>query len=417
MSFILDKIGTLITLGGAVQKKGRNIDPEDLGVIHDAAMVIGGVGRKSKVLWIGERSKLPTSLKKLKKISAQGKMVLPGFVDSHTHLVFGGDRSQEFEMRLAGKTYQDIAKAGGGIINSVRATRELSQKELFELSKKRVEAFLAQGVTTLEIKTGYGLSFDAEKKCLEVIDSLKKKTNATINATFLAAHALPIEFKEAGHRAYVQEIANHWLPKLKKLSDFVDIFLDQGYFDKDDAKILFEAAKKCNIPTKIHADELALSGGTETAIAFESLSADHLLKIGSKEIKLLAESEVTATLLPTTAFFLNEAFAPARSLLDGGVRVALATDFNPGTSPTQDISLVGLLSALQMKMTIEEIIVGLTLNGAYALGLEKTKGALLPNFDADFFLIEAESPAKLFYEFGRGIFRPKVFCGGHFIRN
>jgi imidazolonepropionase len=415
VSFVLDKIGALVTLEGAVEKKGRFLKPQDLGIISEAALVIEGTGLKSKVAWVGQRTELPKKYSKLKKVSARGQMVLPGFVDSHTHLVFAGDRSHEFEMRLAGKSYLEIAQAGGGIINSVKATREMSEKDLFKLSSERVETFLKQGVTTLEIKTGYGLSFESEKKCLKVIDKLKRKTSATIRATFLAAHALPMEFKESGHKAYIQEVAHDWLPKLKNYIDFVDIFLDKGYFAKEDAAILFQAAQSLKIATRIHADELALTGGSETAVSFGSLSADHLLKIGEKEMDMLAKSEVTATLLPTTAFFLNEPYGPARGLLDRGARVALATDFNPGTSPTQDVSLVGSLAALQMKMSIEEILVALTLNGAYALGLQNQKGALLPGYDADFILIEAKSPARLFYEFGRNWFKPKVFCKGKFI--
>jgi imidazolonepropionase len=413
MSFVLDKIGTLVTLSGAVEKKGRNISSNDLGIIHDACLVVGGSGRKSKVLWSGARSELPSKFKKLKKITAGGKMVLPGFVDSHTHLVFAGDRSREFEMRLAGKSYQEIAAQGGGIINSVRATRELSAAELYKLSLQRVQNFLKQGVTTIEIKTGYGLSFESEKKCLEVIKKLKNGP-ATIFSTFLAAHAVPKEFKNRKEE-YIREISEKWLPKLHKLCDYVDIFLDEGYFNQEDTDILFKAAQKFNVPTKIHADELALTGGTQTAVNFKSLSADHLLKITDREIELLAENEVTATLLPTTAFFLKTAYAPARKLLDQGARVALATDFNPGTSPTQDISLVGTLSALEMNMRIEEVIVGLTLNGAYALGLEKSKGALITGFDSDFFLVEGDNPAKLFYEFGSGRTPVKVFSSGKWI--
>jgi imidazolonepropionase len=266
-------------------------------------------------------------------------------------------------------------------------------------------------VTTFEVKTGYGLSFESEKKCLEVIKRLKSATRATVMATFLGAHAVPEEFK-GRRKEYIAEVAEHWLPKLRKLIDFVDIFLDDGYFDVDDAEVLLTAAQKMKIPTKLHADELELTGGTETAVKFGSLSADHLLKIGDAEVAILIQNETTATLLPTTAFFLKTSYAPARKLLDRGARVALATDFNPGTSPTQDISLVGVLSALYMNMRIEEIIVGLTLNGAYALGLQESKGALLPGYDADFILVDGASPAKLFYEFGRGETSIEVYCAG-----
>jgi imidazolonepropionase len=406
-SFVLGGIGKLLTLEGAVQHKGRNLEPEDLSIIENAAMAIVN----GKVDWIGRQNELPANFKKFKMINARGRMVLPGFVDSHTHLVFAGDRSQEFEMRLAGKTYQEIAAAGGGIVRSMKATREANADDLFKVSLSRVKEFLSQGVTTIEIKTGYGLSFEAEKKCLDVIAKLKAQSPATILSTFLAAHAVPPEYK-GRKEDYVKDIAGDWLPKLKKQIDFVDMFIDEGYFDVHDADVLLNEAQKLKLAIKLHADELKLTGGSETAIIYKALSADHLLQITSEQIEALAHSEITATLLPTTAFFLKTNYAPARELLDRGARVALATDFNPGTSPTQDVSLVGLLAALKMKMRTEEIIVGLTLNGAYALGLQNLKGALVKGFDADFMLIEAESPAKLFYEFGRGWRPTTVFCRG-----
>jgi imidazolonepropionase len=202
---------------------------------------------------------------------------------------------------------------------------------------------------------------------------------------------------------------------LAKLADYVDMFVDEGYFTVEDAAVLLKTARELGIPSKFHCDELQLTGGTEFAVNHGSLSCDHLLKIGEREIKMLAQSETTATLLPTTAFFLKTPYAPARQLLDAGARVALASDFNPGTSPTQDISIVGALSALQMGMRIDEILVALTLNGAYALGLQTTKGALLPGFDADFLMIESESPAALFYDLGARVAMPEVYVSGrHF---
>lgn len=405
--YVLDHIGQLLTLEGAVKKKGRHIEPQDLSIIHDAALVVS----RGKILWAGPQREVPKEFKKYKKLSAERKMVVPGFVDSHTHLVFSGDRSNEFEMRLAGKSYQEIAQGGGGIARSTNATRKASKNELFLIAKSRVDLFLKQGVTTLEIKTGYGLNFEAEKKCLEVISLLKTKSKATIKATYLAGHAVPIEY--TGRKdEYVKILSQEWLPKLRRHIDFADMFVDDGYFSTHDVEILIEEARKHKIPIKLHADELKLTGGTRAAIKCGALSCDHLLQITANEVELLARSETTATLLPTTAFFLNVAYAPARLLLDGGARVALATDFNPGTSPTQDVSLVGLLGALKMKMRIDEIVVAMTLNGAYALGLQETKGACMPGYDADFILLSTDSPARLFYEFGERINLPQVFCAG-----
>lgn len=411
MSFVLHNIRKIYTLEGALAKSGKWILPEDLSPILDASMVITS---QNKIAWVGRAADLPSKFRKLKKTNAQGQVVLPAFIDSHTHLVFAGDRSDEFEMRLAGKSYQEIAHAGGGITCSMQATRNASFAELFKLSLDRVENFLAQGVTTIEIKTGYGLDFESELKCLKVIDALKKKSRAKIMATFLAAHSLPPEFK-GRHKEYVQTLSFDWLPKLKKYCDFVDIFIDEGYFTESDAEILFSECKKYKIKTRVHADELGLTGGTATAIKFQSLSADHLLRITDKEVASLSNSNVTATLLPTTAFFLKTDCAPARDLLDAGARVALATDFNPGTSPTQDISLVGILAALHMRMRTEEIIAALTINGAFALGLEKSRGALLPGYDASFIMTKGESLAEFFYHFGQRRKNIKVFSQGRFV--
>ncbi|MBK9295007.1 MAG: imidazolonepropionase [Oligoflexia bacterium] len=404
---LLSNIAKLVTLEGAVQKKGRNITSEDLSIIENAALVYD-----KKIIWAGEEVKLPTKYKKLKKTNAQKKMVIPGFIDSHTHLVFAGNRSRDLEQSLSGKTYQEIAAAGGGITHTTQATREISQSDLLKLSDARLKNALKQGITTLEIKTGYGLSFEAEKKCLDVIHQLQKKSPQTIKATYLAAHALPPEYKNRKSE-YVTLLTHEWLPKLKSKIDFVDMFIDEGYFDLKDADTLFNSTQ---LPIKIHADELALSGGTRKAVEYKALSADHLLKITDSEINLLAQSEVTATLLPTTAFYLKTNYASARKLLDAGARVALATDYNPGTSPTQDISLVGILSALYMNMRSEEILVGLTLNGAYALGLEKTKGALLPGYDADFLITKGESVAHIFYEFGQKPLNYEVIIKGQKVK-
>jgi imidazolonepropionase len=408
---VFTQIGQLCTLEGAVRKQGRHITAADLGIVADAAMVVlttKGVGR---VQWVGRRTDLPREFKKAKHVKLGGRLLVPGFIDSHTHLVFAGDRSGDFEKRLAGATYQTIAAEGGGILRTVRATREASKKELLHLARGRLANALEQGITTLEIKTGYGLDFNSELKTLEVIQALKKISPAQIFSTLLSAHAVPPEF--VGRRKdYIGEISERWLPKLKKHVQFVDIFLDAGYFDIEDAEILFEAAKKHKLGIKVHADELALTGGTAMGVKYGALSVDHLLRITDHEVRLLAASGTTATLLPTTAFFLKDTYAPARALLDSGARVALATDYNPGTSPTQDISIVGALAALGMQMTMPEILVGFTLNGAYALGVEASKGALVAGFTADFACLEADSPSQFFYEFGQHRLTRDVYIGG-----
>lgn len=412
---LVSNIGQLITMDGVLEKQGRRIESSDLSIIDNAAMVVKDQGKKSQITWVGSQSDLPTRYKKLKAVDAKGKVVLPGLIDSHTHLVFGGDRSAEFEMRLAGKSYQSIAKEGGGILNTMNATRSMSLASLEKLALARTEEFLKQGVTTVEVKTGYGLDFESEKKCLQVIKNLKSKSKINILSTFLGAHSVPPEY-QGQREEYVDLVANTWLPKLAKLCDFVDVFVDRGYFSKENGTLILQKAQKLGIPGKVHADELALTGGSELAVEQRALSADHLLKIKEEQIGLLANSEVTATLLPTTALYLKEAYSPARKLLDAGARVALATDYNPGTSPTQDLSLVALLGALEMGMRTEEILAGLTVNGAYALGLESEKGALVPGYDAEFFMFDGASAAQIFYLFGKSHNPVTVFCGGKFHR-
>ncbi len=403
---ILKNIGQLVTMESALKKSGRRIVKSDLSIISNAALVFD-----QTIKWVGPQSELPKKFRDQKSISASGGLVTPGFVDSHTHLVFDGDRSLDFENRLSGMSYSEIAAQGGGILTSMRATRAATFDSLLKRSMERLKTSLSQGVTTIEIKTGYGLDFESEKKSLDIISALKKRSPGTVMSTFLAAHALPPEFKNR-REEYITEITEKWLPRLKSKIDFVDIFLDYGYFEKADAEKLFSKAKKLKLPVRIHADEIELSGGTEMAAKFGALSADHLLKIGPNEIRVLANSEVTATLVPTTAFFLKSNQAPARALLDAGARVALATDFNPGTSPSQDISLVGLFVALELNMRPEEILTGLSLNGAFALGLQSRKGALLPGHDADFVIHQSDSISRFFYQFGQRKLDVQVFAGG-----
>ncbi|MCC6277270.1 MAG: imidazolonepropionase, partial [Oligoflexia bacterium] len=350
--------------------------------------------------WVGKRTELPSTFKKAKRVNLDGRLVLPGFVDSHTHLVFAGDRSSDLEKRLNGASYQEIAAQGGGILRTVTETRKASPKTLDGLARERIAHFLSQGVTTIEAKSGYGLDLKTEQKILACLNGAQKKQPATIVSTYLAAHDVPVEFK-GNKKAYVDLVTGPWLEKVARLCHYADIFIDKGFFDVTDGELLAHGCQKLGLPLKVHADELELTGGTEFAVHHKALSADHLLKIGPKEITLLANSETTATLLPTTAFYLKTGYAPARDLLNSGARVCLASDFNPGTSPTQDISLVGVLAALYMEMATHEIITALTLNGAYALGLQNSKGALLPGFDCDFVAFESDSAAAVFYQFGQ----------------
>ena len=392
-------IGTLLTLEGAWQKAGRHVVEDDLGIVHKAAVLMS----QGRIYWAGPEKKLRSVLaslpasqrKSLKEIDALGQTVLPGWIDCHTHSVFAGERWQEFEMRCQGASYQEIAQRGGGILSTMKATRTASKSKLLQLSQKRTDEFLRQGVTTLEIKSGYALDLAGELKQLQVARQLK---GPRIITTFLGAHAKPPEFKTADD--YLRFLAIEVLPlvKKKKLADRVDIFIEKNFFEGDSAKAYLERAKQLGFALTVHADQLSLSGGSQTAIALDALSADHVIQIGEREIQLFSESETTAVLLPLADLYMKCAYPPARRLIDAGARVALATDFNPGSCPSQDVQLVGLLARLQMQMSLPEIISAWTVGGAQALGLRDV-GCLRSGFSADLQFVKTEWRG-LFYQAG-----------------
>lgn len=393
-SLIVKNIETLLTLKGAANKKGRKITESDLGIITNAALVI----ENGKIVWLGSQVDLPKSYAKenFKEVSAENKTVMPGFVECHTHLVFAGDRSQEFELRNQGVSYSQIAAQGGGILSTVRATREVSVEDLKLVSQKRVNSFVKQGVTTLEIKSGYGLNLQAEIKQLEVAKGLQGPRVVT---TFLGAHAKPPEFEN--YESYLQEVLQTFLPEIKKrnLAQRVDIFIEKGFFAAPMAESYLRAAQEMGFKITIHADQLSLSGGSELASKLKAQSADHVICVGDSEIAALQKSETVAVLLPTADFYLKCSYPPARKLIEAGVTVALATDFNPGTSPTQDLSFVGMLARLEMKMTLPEVISAYTVGAAQALGLQNEIGSLEVGKNADFIFLDSEW-SELFYKIG-----------------
>jgi imidazolonepropionase len=401
MAFLLKNISTLLTLGPAALKEGRRIIESDLGILHKQSILI----EKDRIAWIGEAKKLPRSLaqkKSLKEIDMKGMTVLPGFVECHTHSIFAGDRFSEFELRNQGHSYQEIAAQGGGILSTMRNTRAATLKSLISIGQKRADHFLRQGVTTLEIKSGYALNLDDELKCLRAIQKIQK---LRVVPTFLGAHALPPEFKT--YESYLDFLAEKVLPevKKKKLARRVDIFIEQGFFPKQASEKYLSRAKALGFEISIHADQLTLSGGSEAAIKLGALSADHLLQITSREIKSLAESQVTCVMLPTADLYTRTKYPPAKELIEAGARLALATDFNPGTSPTQDLTLVGLLARLEMKMTLPQVIAAYTVGAAYALNLQSEVGSLEVGKSADL-LCDEQDWQSLFYSVGEQI--PKV---------
>ena len=355
---LIRDIGEFLTLQGVIKKDGRKITESDLGIIKNAALLLDG----NNIIWWGEQKKIPKTLskiKKLKEFSAKKQTLLPGFVECHTHSLFAGSRAQEFELRNQGVSYQEIANRGGGILSTMKKTREESLKKLTETGKQRVKRFIEQGVTTLEIKSGYALNLKDEIKLLQAAKSIN---SIRIVPTFLGAHALPPEFKS--HSDYLQYLSTSILPviKKKKLSNRVDIFIEKGFFENPFAANYLNQAKNLGFDITIHADQLSLSGGTQTAIDLCASSADHVIQINEELIKKISASNTTAVLLPAADLYMKCKYPPARQLIDNGARVALATDFNPGSSPTQDLSLVGLLARLEMKMTLPEVIASYTYN-------------------------------------------------------
>lgn len=395
MSMLVRKISELLTLEDAFQKQSRNIVEADLGVQKKWAIFI----ESGKVAWIGPDSQIPRSLvkkKQIKEISGLGKTVLPGIVECHTHTVFAGHRADEFEMLRRGRSYSEIAAQGGGIVSTMKKTRAASRSQLLEKSQMHVDEFVRQGVTTLEVKSGYALNLKDEIKQLQVAAAL---VGPRIVSTFLGAHAKPPEF--ASYEEYLVELQEKILPiiKRKKLAERIDIFIDQGFFPIEASRKYLEYALKLGFQITIHSDQLSLSGGAELAVELGARSADHLIRISEPQIQKLAKSEVSCVLLPTADLYLKCPYPPARKLIEAGARVALATDFNPGSSPTQDLALVGLLARLEMNMTLPEVISAYTVGASFALGLQSEVGSLSLGKCADF-LSTDRSWNELFYSAG-----------------
>jgi len=337
--------------------------------------------------------------KKEKIIDAGNKAVIPGFIECHTHTVFGGSRIDDFARRSRGESYIEILKAGGGINHTVKCTRETASEQLFELAISRITRFIEYGITTLEIKSGYGLSTTEELRLLSVINKLRKKSPIDIIATFLGAHTFPPEYRE-NKEEYINIIINEMLPLVhrKRLAQFCDIFCEVGAFDIEQTERILNTAKKYGFALKIHADQLNNIGASKLAAALECTSADHLDRIDDTSISALKNSGTTAVLLPyATLFTGHTTFPPARKMIDAGLRVAISTDFNPGSSYTFNLPFCATLGITQMKMSIDEALMAITINAAYAIGRERRKGSIEIGKDADLILLNTDDYRELFY--------------------
>lgn len=404
---LITNISKLYTFVGAWKKRGRKITDDDIGpIIENAAIALEG----NRIIWVGRRKDVPDDLKRLKEFDAEGSICLPGFVDCHTHLVFSGSRHKEFEMRAKGASYLEIAQAGGGILSTVKATREASKDELYELARSRLERATSYGITTIEIKSGYGLDQETEVKMLEVMDKLNRSCPQTIVPTFLGAHAIPPEFRDK-KSGYVELVCD-MIPMIagKNLAKFVDVFCEKGFFDLEDTIKILTRAKEFGLGIKVHSDEFYSLGATEWICANGGASADHLIAITDKGIEALSKSNTVAVLLPMTSLFLDKPYAPARKLLDSGACVAIATDYNPGSSHTQNIILATTLACAQMKMTVAEAMSAITVGGALACGLYD-RGRVEVGARADLSCFDASDISYLPYSFGE-IRARLVICGG-----
>ena len=313
----------------------------------------------------------------LEIIDAEGKFVLPAFCDAHTHTVFAKSREEEFVDRIHGLSYEEIALRGGGILNSAASLQDMSEDELYEKALKRVELLKSYGTGALEIKSGYGLTVDAELKMLRVIKRLKESAGIAIKATFLGAHAFPKEFKE-NHRGYIDLIINKMLPKIGEegLADYIDAFCERNYFSVEEMAEILEAGAKYNLIPKVHVNQFSALGGIKKAVDMGALSVDHLEEITDEDIEALKGSKTMPTILPSCSHFLSIPFGNARKMIEAGLPVALASDFNPGSTPSGNLQFVFSLACVKMKMTPEEAVNALTINSAYAMGLSETHGTI-----------------------------------------
>lgn len=349
----------------------------------------------------------------LEVIDASGKFVFPSWCDSHTHIVYAGSREGEFVDRIHGLTYEEIAKRGGGILNSAKRLQQTDEEELYQAAMKRVNEVMSMGTGAIEIKSGYGLSLDSEIKMLRVIKRIKENTSLSIKANFLAAHAIPADYKE-NRSAYVDLIINEMLPVVKeeKLADYIDVFCDRGFYTPEETDKILKAGIDCGLRPKIHANELDYSGGIQVGTKNNALSVDHLEFTGEEEINALLNSETMPTLLPSTAFFLKLHYPPARKMIDAGLPVALATDYNPGSSPSGKMAFILSLACIHLGMTPEEAINAATINSAYAMDLSKTHGSIAIGKQANVFITkEIPSYAFLPYSFGSDLIET-VIVGG-----
>jgi len=364
----------------------------------------------------GSMNDLPENINPEKCIDADGKIILPSWCDSHTHIVYSGNREQEFVDRINGLSYEEIANRGGGILNSAQKLNETSEEELYDQSKARLEEVMRLGTGAVEIKSGYGLTIDGELKMLRVINQLSKDYPITIKATFLGAHAFPLEFKE-NHKGYIDLIIDGMLPEIakNKLADFIDVFCETGYFTVAETEQIMEAGIKFGLKPKIHGNQFNSIGGVQAAIKYNALSVDHLEIMKPQDIEAMRNTETMPVALPSCSYFLGIPYTPAREIISAGLPLALATDFNPGSTPSGNMNFVVSTACIKMRMTPEEAINAATINGAYAMEIAKTHGSITIGKKANLIITKPISSFyQLPYAFGSNLI-DTVFIEGEVI--
>ncbi len=386
---------------------GKEMDA--LKTIDDAFLFVND----GRIADFGPSGSIKPEYRNAEIIDATGKLVLPSFCDSHTHLVYAGSRELEYVDKIKGLSYEEIAKRGGGILNSALLLHNTSEDELFRQSSERIREIIRMGTGAVEIKSGYGLNTEDELKMLRVIRRLDESFPIPIKATFLGAHAVPAEYKK-NRKAYVDLVINEMLPAVayEDLAEYVDVFCDRGFFTVEDTERILMAAMKIGLRPKIHANELDYSGGIQTGVKYNALSVDHLEYTGDDEIKALLGSETMPTLLPGASFFLGMINPPARKMLDAGLPLALASDFNPGSSPSGNMKMIMSFGCVDLRMTPEEVINAVTINTAYAMGLEEEVGSICKGKRANFFITkEVPNVQFLPYAYGSDLIDTVVLNG------
>ena len=402
-SILIKNIGELATAKGNTAKKGA--EQGEISILKNVCIGI----TNEKISYIGEEKNAPKSEV---EIDAKGNLVTAGLVDSHTHLVFGGWRQNELALKLQGATYLEILKSGGGILSTVNSTRKAEPEELAQKTKLLLDEMLSYGTTTCEAKSGYGLSLQDELKQLQVLENLKATSEMEIVSTFMGAHAVPPEFKE-NREEYIELICTEMIPTVakKELAEYCDIFCETGVFTVDESRKILQTAKQHGFKLKIHADEINCIGAADLASEVVAASAEHLIEASDDGIKKMSKSETIAVLLPATSFYLDKTYARARKMLEEGMSVAVATDFNPGSSPNLNLQLAMNLACLKYKLTPAEVLTAVTLNAAAAIGKSSTVGTLEVGKQADIVIWNAQDLNYILYRYGSNLVKSVIKKG------